>query len=369
MRNIVIGIVLGAVLGIVVGATVIAPRLQRNPKSAYEVARQLPRALIARPAVTLKMASAFDEDTPVAGPLARRIENRLWEVSNGQFELRFYPPGSLMADEDLLGAVVSGTADAAFAPADLDVSTAPAMQLFAGFPFGPGPVEYLAWLEVGGGRALLDEINHARKLHGIPCGLLPPSTFGWFQRDLQGIQDLRGMRIDASGVQAELLQGMGAETVDLPRRELPQAVQQGRIDGVAGASPVFDAARGLQSMFKIYYAQSWPRSLTMLQLVFNLKRWEQLGAPLQAQAQAVCNEAMQFSIAEGEGIQFAALKNLFAQSVRLLRLPSNIRQAGERSWQQLVLQQTAADNNYRRVWDSLSAFRADFAVWRDVSRP
>ena len=105
MRSSIIGLVVGAVLGVVLGVTVIAPRLQRaEPHGAAkeqapvptptDIAKQLPRALVAKPAVSLRMTSGFPLETPIAGALARRIDSRIWEVSHGQIEIRFSCAGS-----------------------------------------------------------------------------------------------------------------------------------------------------------------------------------------------------------------------------------------------------------------------------------
>ena len=70
MRNTVIGLIVGTVLGVVLGATVIAPRLERAgpgvrgsanapAPTASEMVKQMPRALVAQPDVSLRMASSF----------------------------------------------------------------------------------------------------------------------------------------------------------------------------------------------------------------------------------------------------------------------------------------------------------------------
>src|SRR5512132_2937499 len=116
MRSSIIGLVVGAVLGVVLGVTVIAPRLQRADPGVTataqapaptptEIAKQLPRALVARPTISLRMASSFPLETPIAGALARRIDSRIWEVSHGQIEIRSHAPGaSISAASDLLEA-------------------------------------------------------------------------------------------------------------------------------------------------------------------------------------------------------------------------------------------------------------------------
>jgi TRAP-type mannitol/chloroaromatic compound transport system substrate-binding protein len=380
MRNSIIGLVVGAVLGVVLGVTVIAPRLQRtNPGVATtaqapaptptEIAKQLPRALVAKPAVSLRTASSFPLETPIAGELARRIDGRIWEVSHGQIEIRPYAPGAATPAADLFEAVGSGAIDAAFAEPGMGDENGPALQIFTGIPFGPSGEEFLAWLEFGGGRELLDEINHAHNVHGIVCALLPPSAFGWFRRELQAPQDLKGLRMDTSGLGAKVLARLGVEVVDLPPGELMLALEQGAIDAVSYASPVIDQRMEFDAWLKNYYPQGWNQSLTTLELMINLKQWEQLNASQQAQIETMCGDSVSYSLAKGEAKQFQALKDIVEQGVRLQRLSPGIREALEHAWQQVVQQESSNDPEFRRVWQSLADFRSNVAVWRELSRP
>ena len=380
MRSSIIGLVVGAVLGVVLGVTVIAPRLQRaDPHIAAkeqtpaptptEIAKQLPRALVAKPAVSLRMTSSFPLETPIAGALARRIDSRIWEVSHGQIEIRSHAPGVAISAADLSAAVGSGAIDAAFtAPATGDAKV-PALQIFTGVPFGPDGDEFLAWLEFGGGRELLDEINHARDVHGIVCGLLPPSAFGWFRRELQAPQDLKGLRMDIEGLGAKVLARLGVEVVDLSPGDLMLALEQGAVDAVSYASPVIDQRMEFGTWLKNYYPQGWNQSLTTLELMINLKQWGQLNASQRAQIETMCGDNVRYSLSQGDAKQFQALRDMVARGVRLQRLSPAMREALERAWQQAVQQENSNDPEFRRVWQSLTDFRNDFAVWRELSRP
>jgi TRAP-type mannitol/chloroaromatic compound transport system substrate-binding protein len=380
MRNSVIGLIVGAVLGVVLGATVIAPRLQRavpgTPGSAQvpsqtpvDIAKQLPRALVPRPAVSLKMATSFPLDAPIAGPLARRIDSAIWEVSHGQIEIRSYPPGALASVVDLFDAVESGAIDAAFASPSLAAGKVPALEIFGGIPFGPAPDEFLAWLDFGGGGELFGSITQAHNIHAVPCGILPPSAFGWFRSELQSPQDLKGLRMDVGGLGARVLTRLGVQTVDLSPGDLMLALEQGTLDAVSYASPVIDREMHFETWLKNYYPEGWRQSLTLLALMTNLKKWEALSGSQKAQINAVCSDSVRYSLAKGEASQFQALKEMFGEGVRLLRLSPGINDALEGAWQQVVQQASNDDADFQRVWQSLSAFRAEYVVWRELGRP
>ena len=101
----------------------------------------------------------------------------------------------------------------------------------------------------------------------------------------------------------------------------------------------------------------------------SVKKWQSLNATQKAQIESVCGDNVRHSIAEGESGQFKALQEIYAAGVHLQRLPPSVRDALERAWQQVVQQESNGDPQFRRVWESLSTFHANFAVWRELSRP
>jgi TRAP-type mannitol/chloroaromatic compound transport system substrate-binding protein len=175
--------------------------------------------------------------------------------------------------------------------------------------------------------------------------------------------------MDTDGLGAKVLARLGVEVVDLSPGELMLALEQGTVDAVSYASPVIDQRMEFGTWLKNYYPQGWSQSLTALELMINLKRWEQLNVSQRAQIETMCGDNVRYSISEGDAKQFQALKDMVAQGVRLQRLSPGLREALERTWQQVVQQETSKDPDFRRVWQSLTDFRTDFAVWRELSRP
>ena len=51
--------------------------------------------------------------------------------------------------------------------------------------------EYMAWLYNGGGLELAREMFHAKGVHNIPCGMIPPGASGWFRKEIKTTADLK----------------------------------------------------------------------------------------------------------------------------------------------------------------------------------
>ena len=184
LAMIAVGLVIGIVVGIVLGATFIAPKLSRglnqgrdiqktaradSGKKAASPATRTQHAnpplgrSMGIPLVRWRMADGLASYLAGEGEPAKAVEAGVRRLTGGAFEIRLYEPGALAAAGGMLTATASGAIDAAFmapdswAPLRPAAALRPALQLFAGYPFGPGRQEFIAWARSGGG-GLLDGI-------------------------------------------------------------------------------------------------------------------------------------------------------------------------------------------------------------------
>ena len=380
MRNGVIGIVIGIVVGVVVGATVVAPRLASETSPAgsrIAVQKKMPQPEIiakSRPApnqgpektVRWKMASAFAASLPQLGTLAKRVDERLWQVSGGGMEIKFHEPGTLVPTLEMFDAVASGAVEAAFSSPSFWSDHAPALQIFAAVPFGPSAAEFLAWIYFGGGKPMLDEIYHRNGIHGVLCGLIAPEASGWFRREIRTLDDLKGVKMRFAGLGAGVMEKLGVKTLPLAGGDIFVALETGTIDAAEFSMPAVDVKLGLHEMAKHYYFPGWHQPATLLDLMINLEKWNALSPARKAQIETVCGDNIRYGLAEGESLQFGAMKELSAKGVLLHRWPSKILDALEQSWRQVAAEEAAKDSEFKRVWQSLTGFRENYAIWKEL---
>ena len=75
---------------------------------------------------------------------------------------------------------------------------------------------------------------------------------------------------------------------------------------------------------------------------------------------------MQRTIALGEAEQVPALEYFQEQGVTLHEWSPEILNALEAAWQEVVAEEAAKDETFKRAWESMNDFRTRYATWRDL---
>lgn len=382
MRNAVIGIVIGVVIGVVIGASLLAPRLMPgqasvlSPNGAENLSPSRSSAgsmdvtpRVETPGVSWKMASAYSGSLPQIGTMGKRIEKEIWRISGGNMEIRFNEPDTLVPTADIFDAVASGAIDAAFSSPGLWGDKIPALQLFGAVPFGPDATEYLSWVYFGGGEKLFEDLYHKRGIHSLFCGVLGPEASGWFRKPILTVDDLKGLKIRIYGLGADVLAKLGAVPKMLSDNEIFPALDSGAIDAAEFSMPAVDVKLGLNRLADNYYFPGWHQPATLFDLMINRDKWDALSSTTKTQVETVCGDNIRYSLAQSGAIQFDALKTIYGEGVKIHHWPKAILGALENAWTEVAAEKAQSDDNFRRVWDSLSAFRRDYAIWKELAYP
>lgn len=316
--------------------------------------------------VRWKMGSAFPGSMVQLGTLGKAIEEKIEKISNGEFRIRFYEPNALVPPFEMWDAVSTGSIDAAWTTPGYWAGKVIASPLFSAVPFGPAAPEYTAWLYYGGGKELWEEIAHRNNIHPVFCGVIAPEASGWFRKEIRTIDDLEGLKMRFFGLGARVMEKIGVSTQLIAGGDIYPALELGSIDATEYSMPAIDLNLGFYQVAKHYYFPGWHQQSTLFDIEINLDRWNELEDYQKAQLEMVCGDNMRQGLAEGEAIQFSALQTLKEKGVQIHRWPPEILSELEKAWNEVVEELVAQDEDFARVWKSLSEFRANYRVWKEL---
>jgi TRAP-type mannitol/chloroaromatic compound transport system substrate-binding protein len=311
------------------------------------------------PYLKWKVALSFPADTPQFGSLARKFADKLRRASAGAIALELEEPGKLGPPANCIEAAGKGAVEACWSTPGMWATREPALAVFGGVPFGPEAVEYVAWLNYGGGQDLLDEVYQRFNVKSLLCGITTPAGGGWFKKPVQTADDLR-----AYGLAARVLTKAGADPRHIEANKILPALKEGTIDGAEYSFPLIDLGLGFHNVASNYYFPGWQQPTVPLELLVNRKTWEALPDATRGQIELACGDTVRDGLSEGEAMQAAALRELRTKGVVFQRWPQGVLDALEKAWLDIAEQEGAADANFKRVWSALSAFRAEYETWR-----
>jgi TRAP-type mannitol/chloroaromatic compound transport system substrate-binding protein len=101
-------------------------------------------------------------------------------------------------------------------------------------------------------------------------------------------------------------------------------------------------------------------------MLINMKTWDGLSDSQRAMINNVCGDNIRESLAEGEVQQVQALQEIRQRGVNVHTLPKPVMEALKRSWIEVVKEESAANPEFRKTWESLHGFRKSYAEWRGL---
>ena len=307
---------------------------------------------------------AFPSTTAVLGPAQARVVEMMKTLSGGSLDVRFFEPGALMPASQYFYAMSNGRSTwRGRWPVS---SPARTRRLRCSLRCRwPEAGEYLAWMRYGGGEQLQKELHAKYNIEVITCGWIAPEASGWFRKEIKSVDDLKGLKMRFFGLGAIVMQKLGVSTQILQAGEIFQALQLGTIDATEFSMPVMDMTLGFHQVAKHYYFPGWHQMSTLNHLYVSKTKWAELSATQKAIIKAACDANMLEQFAEGEAKQFGAMKELQAKGVTLHYWPKEILAAYEKTWNEVAIEQAAKSPEFKKAWESYSAFRTGYKLWRD----
>ncbi|MDP2696752.1 TRAP transporter substrate-binding protein [Thalassospira sp.] len=316
--------------------------------------------------VRWKMGSTYAGSLTQLGTLGKRVDERIDAVSGGNIQIKFYEPGALVPALEVFDAVSSGSIDAAFSTPGYWAGKVPALQLFGAVPFGPQAGEYLAWVKFGGGQEIFDELYGRHGIKSLFCGLIAPEASGWFAKEINSPEDLKGLKMRFFGLGAKVMEKLGVSTQLLAGGDIYPALELGTIDATEFSMPAIDLKLGFHQVAKYYYFPGWHQQSTLFDLMINKEKWDKLSDTQKAQIESVCADNIGYGFAEGEAIQFSALKELQEKGVQIKKWSPEMLDTMRTAWEEVASEMSAEDADFKIAYDSLQSFRTDYKIWKDI---
>jgi len=304
------------------------------------------------------MVTAWPRGLPGLGVGVDNLAERIGKASNGRLKIKVYAGGELVPALEVLDAVGRGTVQMGHDSAYYHRGKVPAAQYFTTVPFGQTVHEINAWLYYGGGLELWRELYEPFNVIPFPAGNTGVQMAGWFNKEINSVADLQGLKMRIPGVGGEVMQRAGATQVTVPASEIFTSLQTGAIDAAEWVGPYNDISLGLHKAARYYYYPGWHEMGPMLQCTVNQDAWNTLPADLQEIVTTVCQAINVDMMAEYTWGNAVALEQIKSDpNVELKQLPDDVLRLLKKLSKEVIEEMAAKDESAAKIKASFDAFQ------------
>lgn len=315
-----------------------------------------------------KMVTTWPKNFPGLGTGANLLAEKITAMTGGRINVKVYGAGELVPALEVFDAVSSGTAQMGHGAAYYWKGKTEASQFFTSVPFGLTANEMAAWFYYGGGLELWHEVYKPFNLVAFPAGNTGVQMGGWFNKEINSVEDLKGLKMRMPGLGGEVLERLGGTPVTLPGGEIFTSLQSGNIDATEWVGPYNDLAFGFYKVAKYYYYPGWHETGSTLECMINKEAFEALPQDLQGLVKDACRIVNEDMYAEYNARNGSALDTLVNKhKVQLRKFPDEVLKELVKVSDEVVAEIANKDELSKRIYESFKAFRDSSSAYLEVS--
>ncbi|WP_455199291.1 TRAP transporter substrate-binding protein, partial [Kaarinaea lacus] len=214
----------------------------------------------------LTLAETWPANFPIFGDATKNMAKMAETMSNGRLIITIDSKNKHKAALGIFDMVRSGQYDMGHSASYYWKGKVPETLYFTTMPFGMTAPEQYGWFYFGGGMELMEKLYDKYGLLSFPGGNTGNQMGGWFQKEINSIDDLKGLKMRIPGFAGEVLAKVGAKPTNIPAGELYTALERRTIDALEWVGPSLDLRMGFHKIAPYYYT-GWHEPATELQFL------------------------------------------------------------------------------------------------------
>ncbi|WP_455218129.1 TRAP transporter substrate-binding protein [Kaarinaea lacus] len=315
-----------------------------------------------------RMVTTWPPNFPILQEGATRFADEVSALTNGRLTIKVFGGGELVPPLQTFDAVSQGTVEMGHGAAYYWAGKVPAAQFFTSVPFGMNAQGMNAWLYGGGGLDLWREIYQPYNLVPFPMGNTGIQMGGWFNKKIETIDDLKGLKMRFPGLGGKVFSKAGGTAELIPGGEIYTALERGRIDAAEWIGPYHDERLGLYRAAKYYYYPGWHEPGPVLELIINKTAWDSLPDDLRKAVEIAAMAGNIWMLSQFEAKNLEALHTLKDEHhVQVYPFPDDVIRELKKLTNEVLEEEADKDAQFRKVLDAYRSFMVNNDAWSELS--
>jgi TRAP-type mannitol/chloroaromatic compound transport system substrate-binding protein len=319
------------------------------------------------PEVRWRLTASWPKSLDTLYGACETFAKHVSEATDNKFQVQVFAAGEIVPALQALDAVQNGTVEMCHTATYYYVGKDPTWALFCAVPFGLNTRQQNAWFYDGDGMKLMNEFAKKANVYCLVGGNTGAQMGGWFRKEIKSVEDLSGLKFRIGGWAGKTLQKLGVVPQQIAGGDIYPALEKGTIDAAEWVGPYDDEKLGFNKVAPYYYYPGWWEGGTANHLMINLAKWNELPKNYQAVVTAAAGLSNIEQTARYDARNPAALKRLVAAGTQLRPFSQAIMEACLKASHEVNAETSAANPDYKKVWDSIQAFRNDEYQWWQVA--
>ncbi len=331
-------------------------------------------AAIAKPAIAQSMpelkwrlTTSWPKSLDVPFSAGETLSKFVAEATDNKFQIQTFAGGEIVPPFSVVDAVGNQTVEMGHTAAYYFFGKDATFALLCSVPFGLNSRQQNAWFQDHGGNAMVNDFVKKFNLYAIPGGNTGTQMGGWFSKEIKTVEDLKGIKMRIGGWAGKTVAKLGVIPQQIPGGDIYPALEKGTIDAAEWVGPYDDEKLGFYKVAKYYYYPGWWEGGTALHFFINSEKWNALPKTYQAIITAAAGYADMDVQAKYDARNPQALKRLVANGAVLRPFSQEIMEACLKASNEVNDETSAANADYKKMWESQSAFRNDENLWWQVA--
>lgn len=315
-----------------------------------------------------KMVTTWPPNFPIFQESVEQLSKEIEIMSNGRLKVQVFAGGELVPPLQTFDAVSQGSVQMGHGAAYYWAGKVPAAQFMSAVPFGMSAKGMNAWFYGGGGLELWREIYAPFNVVPFPAGNTGVQMGGWFNKKINKVEDLNGLKMRIPGLGGKVLAKAGGVPILLAGGEIYTALERGTIDATEWVGPFHDERLGLYRAAKYYYYPGWHEPGTALELIINAKAWAELPDDLKKIIEVAARSSNQWMYSQFETFNIKALRELKEkQHIEVLPFPPEVLKELKHFTLEILEEEASKNEIFRKVYEAFKKFQGDNTAWNIVS--
>lgn len=353
--------IVGTATGLAVGAAGTAAVMRGGKEDAGSA------PAVVRQRTEWCMVTTWPEKFPGLGTGADRLAERITRMSDGRLTVKVMAAGTVVPALGAFDAVAQGTAEMGHGAAYYWQGKSKAFNFFAAVPFGLTANELSAWIHFGGGQQLWDEGYARFGLKPFLAGNTGIQMGGWFRKEINTVDDLKGLKMRIGGLAGKILEKRGVVTQQIAGGEVYPALEKGTIDATEWVGPYDDLKLGFYKVAKYYYYPGFWEGGPTLHAFVGLDKWNELPKAYQSILSTACRAANADMLASYDYKNPAALREIVKVGAELRPFSQDIMSACFDTADETYAEIMATNPTFKKIYEDQAAFRRDAYLWAQIA--